>query len=122
MTRLLRLFPKAWQAAYGEEVADLLASSTQPWGDRLDLVRAAARVRTDQLNGGTIIMRALRVIAIGLLGLGLAGGGWAATQLTDGVVEIPMHWWSSLAVLPLPVGIVLAVLAWRPRRHRDRLA
>jgi hypothetical protein len=125
MTRLLWLFPKAWRAAHGDEVADMLASSDRPWSDRLDLVRAGVDLRTDQLihlvHGRTMLMRSLRVTAVALAVLGLGGAAWATPQLAHGVGEIPMHWWSSLAVLPLAVGIVLAVVAWRPRRH-DRPA
>jgi hypothetical protein len=121
VSRLLRLFPKAWRATYGDEVADMLTSSDRPWSDRLDLVRAGVGMRTDQLidqlQGRTMLMRSLRVIAVGLAALGLGGAVWATPQLAHGVGEIPMHWWSSLAVLPLAAGIVLAVVAWRPRRH-----
>jgi hypothetical protein len=125
VSRLLRLFPRAWRAAHGEEVADMLAASGHPWSDRLDLVRAGVEIRTDQLihqlHGRTTVMR-LRVIAVGLVALGLGGAGWATPQLTHGVVEIPMHWWSTLAVLPLGAGAVLAAIAWRPRGHHDRPA
>lgn len=125
MSRLLRLFPKAWRATYGDEVAEMLSSSDRPWCDRLDLVRAGVDLRTDQLihlvQGRTMLMRSLRVIAVALAALGLGGAAWVTPQLAHGVGEIPMHWWSSLAVLPLGVGIVLAVVAWRPRRH-DRPA
>lgn len=48
---------------------------------------------------------------------GLGSSTWAMGQLAEGVREIPQHWWSSLAVLPLLAGIaVTAVGLFRARR------
>jgi hypothetical protein len=118
---LLRLFPRAWRAAYGAEVADMLARSRRPWRDRADLLRAAVEARGDRvdelLEERMDTLRNLRIVAAGLVALGLAGGVWATGQLRDGVLEIPLHWWSTLAVLPLLAGIALGAVAWWPRRR-----
>ena len=41
MDRLLRLYPRPWQARYGDEVTALLAESPPGWRDRLDLTKGA---------------------------------------------------------------------------------
>ncbi len=123
MSRLLRLFPRTWRASYGSEVADMLASSGRPWRDRADLVHAAAAVRGHQLVDALsertdATMWYLRAAGLGLVVLGLVGGFWATPRLADGIVEIPLHWWSMLAVLPLVGGIVLLAAAWWLGRSR----
>jgi hypothetical protein len=47
---------------------------------------------------------------------GLIGAIWSSTELTNGLAEIPAHWWSSLATAPLFVGIVLVALGLRRAR------
>jgi hypothetical protein len=44
---------------------------------------------------------------------GAIGVAWSAGQLTNGLVEIPGHWWSSLMVAPGFVGVDLLVLSRR---------
>lgn len=39
--RILRLYPGAWRARYGDEMAALLEARPTTWRDRLDLVRGA---------------------------------------------------------------------------------
>jgi len=41
MSRLLRLYPRAWRVRYGEELADLVASRPLGFGGSIDLVRGA---------------------------------------------------------------------------------
>lgn len=41
MTRLLRLYPRAWRERYGPELRSLLAERTPRAADRFDLVRGA---------------------------------------------------------------------------------
>ena len=124
MDRMLRLFPRAWRAAYGSEVTEMLARSERPWRDRADLVRAAAAVRghqlVDPLLERTDGMRYQLVAGLGLVVLGVAGGFWVTPQLAHGIVELPQHWWSTLAVLPAVAGIVLLGVAWQHGRGRGR--
>jgi hypothetical protein len=40
---------------------------------------------------------------------------WSVPQLANGIVEVPGHWWSTLAASPLLLAAVLAVLAWRAK-------
>jgi uncharacterized protein YjeT (DUF2065 family) len=118
MTRLLLwLFPRAWRASYGREVGEMLAGSQRPWRDRADLLRAAAAVRGRQLVDTLLertdtTMRNLRAAGIGLVAVGLAGVAWVIPQLADGIIELPFHWWSSLAALPLVAGTALLAAAW----------
>jgi len=46
---------------------------------------------------------------------GTVGVAWSAPQLTHGLVEIPGHWWSTLASAPLLVGAVILVMRLRRR-------
>jgi len=46
---------------------------------------------------------------------GTVGVAWSAPQLTHGLVEIPGHWWSTLASVPLLVGAVILVMRLRRR-------
>ncbi len=46
---------------------------------------------------------------------------WASTELTDGIIEVPGHWWSAMAAAPLVAGLALITVAMkraRPRRRR----
>jgi hypothetical protein len=48
MTRwLLRLYPRWFRDRYGDELADLLADSTHPLGDVLNIAVHAAHARED---------------------------------------------------------------------------
>jgi hypothetical protein len=119
MSRLMALFPKSWRERYGDEVVELLADSRTPVRDRADIILAAVRVRLDaaQLAPEEVIVRT-HLAAAALVVLGAVGGMWAAANLTDGVVEIPGHWWSSLAVAPLLAGGLLELVTWRRRSSR----
>jgi hypothetical protein len=109
---VLRLLPAQWRARYGGEVSDALAHSRRPLRDLLDVTRLAV-----ELHGRELTMRPLWIVAAALVALGLAGAAWATPQLADGVAEIPGHWWSTLAVMPLVVGLALAAgLVWWRRR------
>jgi hypothetical protein len=48
-----------------------------------------------------------------LILVGLAGATYTSGQRTNGWIEIPMHWWSTVATAPVIVGVIL--LAWRRR-------
>lgn len=54
--------------------------------------------------------RTTLAIGVALMVSGAIGAVWSATELTNGLVEIPQHWWSGLATLPLLVGAVLMLL------------
>jgi hypothetical protein len=45
-----------------------------------------------------------------LTAVGTVGLVWSVLQLQHGVLEVPMHWWSTLAALPLAAGVLL--LGW----------
>ncbi len=116
MRRLVRLFPKDWRERYGEEVADLLAHSERPARDALDVLRAVVSVRMDEALGRRRMrMRRTLVVSVGLLALGLVGVIWATGELEDGLVEVPRHWWSAAAAVPLIAGIALSAFALRER-------
>ena len=51
---------------------------------------------------------------------GTVGVAWSAPQLTHGLVEIPGHWWSTLASVPLLVGAVILLVMGLRRRTRSR--
>jgi hypothetical protein len=52
MSRLLNLYPSAWQERYREELLDLLAEHPPTWRDRFDLVLGALDARLNpQVHG-----------------------------------------------------------------------
>lgn len=51
-----------------------------------------------------------RTTSVAWLGLALIAAGvipalWAAGELMGGMLEIPRHWWSGLAMVPLLIGV-----------------
>jgi len=118
--RLLRLFPASWRDRYGEEVADLLQRSPQPVRDRIDLTRSLPGEHMLALAERRELMRWLPATAAVLVALGVGGAFWATLRLEDGWVEIPGHWWSTLAVLPGVLGLGLAAVAVAVTASRTR--
>jgi hypothetical protein len=122
MSLLLRMYPREWRDRYGDEIEELLASSDHPARDRLDLARGAISMRLDHLLRRAA-KSAGRLIALAILGLVMAVVGAIATvnavgHLQGGVIELPGHWWSTLAAAPLCGGVLLSLvvlIAWRRR-------
>ena len=61
-------------------------------------------------------MRGSKEIRSAWLGLALTAVGaitalWAAGELSDGLIELPRHWWSTLATLPVAIGIVATAVS-----------
>ena len=64
-----------------------------------------------------------RTTSVAWLGLVLIAAGvipalWAAGELMGGILEIPHHWWSGLAMVPLLIGV--AITAFGLVRIRGR--
>lgn len=56
-----------------------------------------------------------RTAGIAWLGLILIATGmlpalWAAAELTGGVLDMPRHWWSTLATVPFVVGVAITAI------------
>jgi hypothetical protein len=110
---LLALLPPAWRRRYGEEAIDLLGRGGHPVADAFDLARCALELR---IRGTEAHMRRnLTIFALVAAVLGGLGVAWSVPQLAHGIVEVPGHWWSTLAASPLLLAAVLAVLAWRAK-------
>lgn len=105
MTRLLMLLPRAIRERFGDEVNDAIESSRSPIRDRIDLARWGVQLRMEKS------IRLLIVVATVLVVIGAVTTAWATGELEHGIVEIPMHWWSTLATAPLIAGIVLLIVA-----------
>lgn len=56
---------------------------------------------------------ALRITAAVVAGIGLFALGFAVNDLEDGIVEVPMHWWSTLPLLFLAAAALLWLVAAR---------
>lgn len=54
--------------------------------------------------------RVLFLLATSLIATGIAGAAWSSTQLAEGIIEIPRHWWSTVATLPIVAGAALLLL------------
>ena len=61
--------------------------------------------------------RVLRVAATIIAAVGLFALGFAVNDLEDGIVEAPMHWWSTLPLLALAGAALLWLSA--ARHHPD---
>ncbi|MDQ3663169.1 MAG: hypothetical protein M3353_00720 [Actinomycetota bacterium] len=113
MTRLLWLYPRRWRRRFGLEVEELLAASSRPVRDRLDLLVAAPGVVLAQLRseGSMNKLDAMRMALAMVLGAGVALTAVAVSQLENGVVELGQHWWSGAPALLVVVsagGLVVA--------------
>jgi hypothetical protein len=56
-------------------------------------------------------VEASKNVRIAWLGLALIVAGtipalWAVGQLSDGLAEVPHHWWSTVAIVPIALGIL----------------
>jgi hypothetical protein len=60
-------------------------------------------------------MRRLLMVGVALLVLGAVTTTWAVTELSNGLIELPMHWWSTAAALPLALGVLLTGWGLRQR-------
>ena len=91
MRGVFRLYPRAWRDRYASEVEEVLARSTRPRRDRLNLVLHAPVAWLQRPAVATVLRL---VAAVSLLLFGFAVG-----QLSDGVSEVPAHSWSSAAAV-----------------------
>ncbi|MCA9826452.1 MAG: hypothetical protein KC479_13710, partial [Dehalococcoidia bacterium] len=55
-------------------------------------------------------IRRLVLAGVAMVAIGTLGAAWSATELADGVVEIPDHWWSTLLTAPLAVGLAVLIM------------
>lgn len=122
---LFRLLPGDWRARYGDELRLLLTESDRPIRDAGDVLALVFSFHLDtpaSLLRKEALMHAslLKVLACALIGVGALGVAMSTTQLAGGVREIPAHWWSTLASMPIIGGAVIGALAWRllPRPAR----
>jgi hypothetical protein len=114
---IVRMLPAEIRSRHGDEVADMLESSTRPTRDRADVVIAAMGLRLGRMA------RPLLGVAM-LLVAGFTWGMFHAVRnLEHGTVEILDHWWSTfiLGGLLTSVTAVAAITvahrraaAWRP--------
>lgn len=109
--RVLVVYPRAWRDRYGPEIEELLAVSTRPIRDSLNLLMFAMDKRLES------VMRKLALPFAGLLAAAsLFAMGWTTKDLARGVVEIPFHWWSTIPVIGLAFAGALAFWGRRGAR------
>jgi hypothetical protein len=101
MTRwLLRLYPRWFRERYGDELAELLASSTHRLRDVLNVA-----VHAGQLRWEIVMSRRIRYLADAVVLVTVFGLGYIVNDLEDGVTEIGRHWWSSIALVVTVLSI-----------------
>ena len=91
----------------------MLAASSRPVRDRLDLLVALPGVVLAQLRSEESMNKldAMRMALAMVLGAGVALTAVAVSQLENGVVELGQHWWSGAPALLVVVsagGLVVA--------------
>ena len=117
MRALLRLFPRDWRERYGDEVLELIERRGWRPGDAANLMSSAAMVWMEHLMRAAKEdwMHRLLIVGIALVVVGAVTTTWAVTELSNGLLEIPMHWWSTAAALPLALGVLLTAWGMRQR-------
>jgi hypothetical protein len=117
---LLLLFPRRWRERYGAEVDDALQASTRPVRDGLDLLASVPSAWLGEVDARLGrrpgLRRRLEVAGAVLAVAGAVASAWAVTALRDGIVELPSHWWSTAAAVPLACGVGIVAVARRGRR------
>jgi hypothetical protein len=116
MTRwLLRLYPRWFRDRYGDELAGLLADSTHPLRDAINVAAHAARLRSEYA-----MARPLRSLADAVVLVTVFSLGYIVNDLENGVTDIGRHWWSSiaLALTVLSIGGRTAIDIIDTRRRR----
>jgi hypothetical protein len=116
MSRLLRLYPRAWRDRYGDEMAAILESRPLGMAGRLDLLAGALdaqlrdRRRGDIPASGVVVHRAVAVpaVAAGLLWVIVVAAFGVATDLPAGV-GIGSLTLAILLTLVAEIGLVRAM-------------
>lgn len=109
--RVIRVYPRAWRERYGAEIEEILAMSSRPTRDSLNLFMFAITKRLEWM------MRKLALPFAGVLAAAsLFAMGWTTKDLARGIVEIPFHWWSTIPVVGLAFAGALAL--WDRRGER----
>jgi hypothetical protein len=120
----MRLFPRSWRARYGDEIADHLDRSTRPARVRLDLLIALGPVWSDESARRLPMLTSrvwMRTVVAGLCAVGVVATVLATRGLQHGLTELPRHWWSAPALLPLAAAAVLLAVGERARRRSRHL-
>ena len=119
---IVRLFPRAWRRKYGDEIGELLKGSGHPVRDRISLAVAAVEAHwflaSTSLRRSRRRLLAARGAALVMVAAGVFGLLSAQTELARGLREVPMHWWSSVPLVVLALGIVLGAITRRPKLER----
>jgi hypothetical protein len=105
VTRLLRVVPEPWRARFRAEITEALETSERPVRDRADLIRWGVQLRVEKAVRKLVLVGTLLVV------VGALATAWASGELGGGIAEIPRHWWSTLATLPLLAGVALLLLS-----------
>jgi hypothetical protein len=103
---ILVLLPPSWRERHWAELEDMLSAGSWRLPDVADAVLLGLRLRTEQFRRSDA-MRAL--LGMLLVGVGVAGALWSASELTNGLRDVHEHWWSTAAVAPGVVGLLLLV-------------
>ncbi len=112
------LFPRQWRDRYFEEMVDLNRFSQWRSQDLLDIVRAALRLRSEEVGRHPLPVGSVSaLLALG----GVAGLVWCLPLLSHGWIEVPSHWWSApwqAATLAGVAGLLWVSRALLRRRPR----
>jgi hypothetical protein len=113
---ILWALPASLRERHGDELEDMLATTSRPVLDRADLLLAALGLRL-----AATLRPLLAAAVLGSIGCGL-GLLHAVRNLRDGAVEIPYHWWSTAFAAGFACSLAAALalglashraIAWR---------
>lgn len=101
---IMRILPAEIRTSHGDELADMLDSSTRPIRDGADVVIAGLGLRLGRATRGLLV-----AAVVGMFGSAF-GLVHAVGNLQHGVVEIPDHWWSTLIAAGFVVSLSSAII------------
>jgi hypothetical protein len=66
-------------------------------------------------------MRSTRVAWLGLMliATGLLPALWAASEVAGGLIDVSRHWWSTLAIAPIAVGVAMTAIGLARANRED---
>jgi hypothetical protein len=111
------MLPERTRARYGQELVALLDGSPRRLADTIDVLFLAARSHLEDP-----MRRSLHTVAKVSLAVALALLGYSVNDLSNGLTELPQHWWSSGAALSvIASGTAMLLTRRRPSTARSAI-
>jgi len=107
----MRMLPAQIRTSHGDELEEMLHSSTRPVRDRADIVTAGMGLRLGRATRPLLVAAVIGTCASALALV------IAIENLQRGVTEIPDHWWSTFTASGLIGSLFAATLLGLAQRR-----